>query len=296
MKNPIHRVYIPLRLGVVKNSWTAITCIDAATNDYSIVTKYRFSAQKNLARQCYSVSKSVVALACGFLFDEGRLSPADPVAKFLGEYFPSDVDNKWYDVTLFDLFRHRTGAKDAVDFDNEQAPTGEVLTALFSSPITGETGKTWNYSDGNYYILARVFEKIAGMTAEDFLNENLFLPLGFYYNTWAKDDAGHLLGGTGLFLRTEDMAKLGVLVMNGGTYENKRYLSEKWIDLCTEGAKDNRYGFGIRNPSNNVFTITGMNGQGIFIDRKKKIVYAWHAQRRCPALGICFGLHSIGIV
>ena len=298
MKNPINRVYLPLRMNFFGNSFTAITCIDGSDKEHTLKTKYRFTSQKNLARPCYSVSKSVVALACGFLFDEKKLSPADPVAKYLKEYFPKNVDEKWYDVTLQDLFRHRTGARDAIDFDIEQAPTGEVLTALFSSPITGVTGKTWKYSDGNYYILARVFEKIAGKTAEDVLNERLFRPLGFYFNTWAKDENGRILGGTGLYLRTEDMAKLGLLVMNKGICNGVRYLSEEWIDLCTEIDKteNQKYGFGIRKVSNDVFTITGMNGQGIFIDRKKKLVYAWHAQRSCPALGICYFLHSLGVI
>lgn len=293
MKNPIGKLYFPLRLCFVRNSWTSLTCVSFSEDNYSVKNKYRFSAQKNLARQCYSVSKSVVALACGFLFDMGKLDPEDRVADYLSEYFPKNVDKKWYDVTLKDLFRHRTGARDNIDFDNEQAPSGEVLTALFASPITQETGKKWNYSDGNYYILARVFEKIAGETAETYLHEHLFRPLGFYYHTWSKDEKGHILGGTGLFLRTEDMAKLGVLIAEKGTYDGIRYLSEKWIDICTEPFPDERkYGFGIRTFSDGVFSITGMNGQGIFIDRNKKLVYAWHAQRGCPALSICAFLHA----
>ena len=295
MENRISRLYIPLRLSLFRNTWTALSCADAR-DGLSIRTKYRFGAQKNLARPCYSVSKSVVALACGFLFDKGLLRPEDHVADYLKEYFPAEADIGWYEVTLEDLFRHRTGARDAIDYDNEQAPTGEVLTALFSSPITGERGKTWKYSDGNYYILARVFEKIAGETAEEFLNRELFLPLGFYFNTWAKDAAGHILGGTGLYLRTDDMVKLGVLILNKGVYHGKRFLSEEWIDRCCLPSNDEqKYGYGIRS-AKNCLSITGMNGQGIFIDRNKKLVYAWHAQRSCPALGLCFLLQNLNII
>lgn len=297
MKNPIGRVYFFTRLSLIRNSWLALSCIDARKEIFTAKTKYRYTAQKNLARQCYSVSKSVVALACGFLFDKGLLRPEDPVSKFLSEYFPKNVDQKWYNVTLSDLFHHKTGARDCIDFDLEQAPKGEVLTALFSSPITEETGKTWKYSDGNYYILARVFEKISGKTADEFLSENLFKPLGFYYHTWAKDDEGHILGGTGLYLRTEDMAKLGVLIMHKGIYGGVRYLSEEWIDLCTTPSdQTQKYGYGIRTVSENVFSVTGMNGQGFFISGNKNLVYAWHAERSSAVLGICLALQKAGLI
>lgn len=295
MKNGINRLYIPLRLSLLGNTWTALSCADER-DGLSIRTKYRYHGQKNLARQCYSVSKSIVALACGFLFDRGLLRPEDRVADTLKKFFPENADIGWYEVTLEDLFFHRTGARDAIDLDNEQAPRGEVLTALFSSPITGERGKTWRYSDGNYYILARVFEEIAGETAESYLSKNLFRPLGFYYDTWAKDDAGHILGGTGLYLRTEDMAKIGVLIMNRGVYDGVRYLSEEWIDLCTSIKHENRYGFGIRTIDKDSLSMTGMNGQGVFIDRKKKLVYAWHAQHGCSALGLCLLLKKTNII
>ncbi len=282
----------------IANSWVAIGCDDERAGKPDVKLKYRFGRQKNMAHPCYSVSKSIVALACGFLFDKGMLFPGDPVAKYLKEYFPADVDKKWFDVTLADLFRHKTGARDGIDLDIEQAPTGEVLTALFSSPIIGKTGESWNYSDGNYYILARVFEKVSGVTAEEYLNKNFFIPTGFYYNSWAKDHYGHLLGGTGLFLRTEDMLKVGSLILNKGVYDGKRYLSEKWIDFCTKtnDTKKDNYGFGIRSHGKDVFTITGMNGQGIFIDRNKKFVVAWHSQRSSKALSVCFLLHKIGLL
>ncbi len=295
MKNPINKLYYPLLLSPGRNTWTAVSCADES-NGLSIRTKFRYPGQKNLARQCYSVSKSIVALAFGFLFDRGLFRPENRVADYLKEYFPADVDVGWYEVTLEDLFYHRTGARDAIDYDNEQTQRGEVLTALFSSPIIGERGKTRKYSDGNYYILARVFEKIAGETAESYLSRSLFRPLGFYYDTWAKDATGHILGGTGLYLRTEDMAKIGVLVMNKGVYDGTRYLSEEWIDLCTLVKHENNSGFGIRTINQDCLCMTGMNGQGVFIDRKKKIVYAWHAQHGCPALKLCCLLQKLNII
>ena len=104
--------------------------------------------------------------------------------------------------------------------------------------------------------------------------------------------------GTGLNLRTEDMAKLGALVCDKGTYNGVRYLSEEWMRICTNIVeKDSQnYGYGIRKHSNDVYSITGMNGQGIFIDRKKKVVYAWHSERSSPALSWCFILQKLGVI
>lgn len=45
---------------------------------------------------------------------------------------------------------------------------------------------------------------------------------------------GYPMGATGLYIRTQDMVKLGALYLRQGTYAGKRILSEHWTRLVLE--------------------------------------------------------------
>lgn len=42
------------------------------------------------------------------------------------------------------------------------------------------------------------------------------------------------MGATGLYLRTEDMIKLGILYLNNGVLKDERIISEEWINLVLQ--------------------------------------------------------------
>ena len=52
-------------------------------------------------------------------------------------------------------------------------------------------------------------------------------------SVWVADPTGVNAGGWGLTLTATDMAKLGELILNGGIYDGKRVLSEKWVREST---------------------------------------------------------------
>ena len=51
------------------------------------------------------------------------LRPEEKLSTYLGELFPENVDPKWYDVTLTDLFHHTTGASEGIDYDVSRVPS-----------------------------------------------------------------------------------------------------------------------------------------------------------------------------
>ncbi len=261
-----------------------------------IAVKNIFPYRGEGANNIFSVSKSVVSLAIGFLFDEGKVLPTDKIEKYLGKYIPEDADAGWREVTLNDLFHHKTGSGQAVDFDlfdTSSWEDKEWLCTLFLYPNVERIGKDWRYSDGNYYILGRVVRELTGKSVFAYLDEKLFSPLGFSYHVWASDPQGNGMGGSGLFLRVRDMAKLGILWKNKGTYEGKRYLSEEWITLCeTPDDPTHRYGFGVRK-NGKEYTITGMNGQGIWFCDDDDTVFAWQSGKGNGMAFACSLLHKL---
>ncbi|UKI12316.1 MAG: hypothetical protein L6V84_06160 [Oscillospiraceae bacterium] len=71
---------------------------------------------------------------------------------------------------------------------------------------------------------------------EKLLLREVFVPLGFHANAWSRDVNGHTVGGTGLYLRTEDMAKIGWLYLNRGAWGDRRIFSEAWADIFPASA------------------------------------------------------------
>lgn len=236
----------------------------------------------NPAHDCYSVAKSVSAAAAGILCDRGLLRMTDTLGQYLGVYLIDGTDARWGGLTLDQVCRHRTGAAYGIDFDLTNAhlwKDPEWLHTLFAIPLTGRIGKDFVYSDASYYILGRVVEKITGMDMEQFLLRELFVPLGCHVNAWSRDAAGHTVGGTGLYLRTEDMAKIGWLYMTGGLWGERRIFSEAWSDaqLWPETDEIGNYGYGMCRIGETMWGAGGMYNQGFQFDRASRTVVAWHA-------------------
>lgn len=237
----------------------------------------------NPAHDCYSVAKSISAIAAGLLFDKGMLRMTDTLGQYLGEYLIPGTDSAWGNITVDNLMRHRTGAKEGVDFDWTNAhlwSDPEWLHTLFAIPITGQPGKDFVYSDGSYYILGRIVEKLTGTDMEALLNREVFVPLGFHVNAWSRDVHGHTVGGTGMYCRTEDMAKLGWLYMNNGLWGDTRIFSEAWAEKCLYPVTDEvgNYGYGMCRISDGLmWGAGGMCNQGFCFDQKTRRVAAWHA-------------------
>lgn len=235
----------------------------------------------NPAHDCYSIAKSVSSIAAGILCDRGLLRTDDTLDRFLPEYMTGENEKKWGRLTVDQLMRHRTGAAYGIDFDLTCAfewPDREWLHTLFAIPIVTEPESSFVYSDANYYILGRIVERLCGKDMESFLLENLFVPLGFHVCAWSRDPLGHTVGGTGLYLRTEDLAKIGWLWLNHGVYGEKRIYSEDWSAAFLTIKEDavSGYGYGICRVGDGMYGAGGMYNQGLLIDTVSRRVLAWH--------------------
>ncbi len=255
----------------------------------------------NPGHDCYSTAKAISSIAAGILYDRGLLRPTDKLGKFLSAYMVEGTDPKWGELTVHQLMRHRTGAREGVDFDLTNAhrwEDPEWLHTLFASTIVSDPEERFVYSDGNYYILGRVVEELTGMDLESFMQKEVFVPLGFHVNAWSRDVNGHTVGGTGLYLRTEDLAKIGWLWANKGAWGDRRIYSEEWSELFVNYEKDSvaDYGYGVCRLADGVIAGGGMYGQGVCADLNRKRVVAFHCfdphGKTAGLNGFCAGLRD----
>ena len=245
-------------------------------NNKVIAERYEAPYQKDSWDCVFSASKSLVALALGLLYDEGKVNLDLPVCKYLGnEKKITLVRNK--KITLRHLLTHSTGS----NFNEMSTPSSyKWVKDFFNSGYKFKLGTKFDYNSLNTYIISAVVEKIAGVKFQELVEERIFKPLDINKTYLDVSPEGYFKGGWGLYILPEDMAKLGIMVRDFGKYNGKRIISREWITMMThkqfEASSFNHvfdYGFQTWvDEKNNFCTLNGMFDQNILVYRNSGIV------------------------
>lgn len=193
---------------------------------------------------------------------------------------------------------------------------------------TDRTPYTYRYSDMAFYIMQHMAEKLLNQPLEDFLEQNIYEPIGAYTTgylplrrfpesqiaptendkSWRRSELtgyvhdqgaalyGGIAGHAGLFSTANDLAKLGQMWLNGGTYGGQRFFKKETIDLFTRKQYENsRRGLGWDRPvqsdpdgptsiyaSQKTFGHTGFTGTCIWVDPEFDLVYVFLSNRVNP--------------
>ena len=109
----------------------------------------------------------------------------------------------------------------------------EWKRTFLSHPVPHKPGTHFKYNTPATYMLSAIVQKVTGQTVLEYLKPRLFDPLGIVQPQWDSSPEGITLGGYGLFLRTEDIAKFGQLYLQNGTWQGKQLVSAEWIEQAT---------------------------------------------------------------
>ncbi len=231
--------------------------------------------KSNPCQDSYSVAKAFVVTAIGMLVDEGMLSTDEKVTEILKKYIPEGMDERWNDSTVHMALKHELGLP-CCYLDIDLASTYEYgrdfLKAMLTNPLAYTPGERHEYSDGAYYLLARIVEEKTGRNLTEFMWEKLFFPLEFQEVAWSACPMGHPLGASGLYISSCDMVKLAQLYLQGGEYGGKRIISEDWVKTVFDRGYEIKSMFGGR-----AYGKGGMCGQMMMLIPEKNRAVAWHA-------------------
>lgn len=126
-----------------------------------------------------SVTKQFTAMAISMLQERGKLSVSDPLCKFVTE-----CPEKWKPITIKHLLTHTSGVSNYTSFPDFAKTTvspitnDEMIALLKSKTLDFKPGEKFSYSNSGYYLLGEIIEKTSGKSYADFLQENIFTPLG----------------------------------------------------------------------------------------------------------------------
>ena len=186
---------------------------------------YRAEAPHSL----YSLSKSFTSTAVGLAIAEGKLSLDDELLKFFPEDSPSEPSKNLNSMRISDLLRMSTGHQTQPPRTSEESWTKTFLT----HPVPFKPGTHFLYNTSATYMLSAVVQKVTGETVLDYLQPRLFEPLGITKPTWEASPQGISVGGYGLSIRTEDIARFGQLYLQKGNWNGKQLVPEAWIEAAT---------------------------------------------------------------
>lgn len=184
--------------------------------------------KSTLKHTMYSVSKSFTATAVGFAVSENKISVNDKVVSFFPELTPDTASQYLKDLTVKDLLSMSVG----MDPDPSAVVPGDTnwVNRFLRVPIINKPGTKFLYNSVGTYMLSAIVQKVTGQKIVDYLKPRLFDPLGIEGVDWEIDPKGINVGGWGLRVKTEDMAKFGQLFLQKGKWKGKQVLPEAWID------------------------------------------------------------------
>ena len=247
--------------------------IATADKNYNIQLETIVPANPNC--NCYSVAKAFTVTAIGILYDKKLLTPNSLLTNILSKYIPEDIDPKWHKVTLHDLMTHKVGfGCGMLDIDCEDASlysTTDYLQILFNTKLKYEPGTVYQYTDAAYYLLSRVIYELSNLDLSDVLRPFLMDVMRFKEYAWSRCPQGFSMGATGLYLRTEDMIKLGIVYINNGMWKDTRIISKEWVDIVLEN------GYEFTTLGNGWYGKGGMRGQLLLFNPQKGQVAACHS-------------------
>ncbi len=135
-----------------------------------------------------SISKQFTAVAILQLMEQGKLGLQDDITKFIPDY-----PTHGHKITIEHLLTHTSGIQSYTGMKefgtiSRLDKTPEELIAFFKNqPMEFAPGTKWNYNNSGYFLLGYIIEKLSGKTYPEYVEENIFKPLGMTNSYYGSD-------------------------------------------------------------------------------------------------------------
>ncbi len=199
---------------------------------------YNEPYNKDTPQAVYSVSKSVTSTAIGFAICEGLITLDTKLLDVFPDYTPKKADARFDKLTVRNLLRMSSGKQPSFLSDKGKV---DWIEDYINSPWVFEPGEKFLYINENIFMLSAIINRVTGMSMREFLEPRLFVPLGIDFPFWETDRNGVEAGGWGLYLKTEDIAKITLCYQQKGKYNGVQVIPEEWTVEATKKQIDNDY-------------------------------------------------------
>lgn len=187
-----------------------------------------------LKHMLYSLSKSFTSTAVGLAVSEELISVEDNVISYFDEELPENISENLSAMKIKHLLSMSTGHDNDTSDRVFSQKEGNWVKAFLELPVEHDPGTYFVYNTAATYMLSAIIQKVTGQTLLNYLTPRIFEPLGIEGATWETCPKGINMGGFGLSIKTEDIAKFGQLYLQKGIYNGKALIPEAWIKEATQ--------------------------------------------------------------
>lgn len=265
---------------------------------YLLAEGYNRDWEPDQRHPMLSVTKSFVSTLTGMAIADGAV---EGVGQKLDQFFPEiSSDPKKSSITVEQLLAMTSG----LEWDNreerssrEMADSPDWGRYVLSRAMAAEPGTRFHYNNGNAHLLSILLQKAVGFSLSIYAKINMFDPMGMTNVTWGEDLQEHLLGAWGLNMTARDMAKLGLLYLQGGKWDDHTIVPDTWIQASVQkhsapiydDGTEGGYGYfwwlkrvapETGDKSYGVFFAAGSGGQRIFVVPELNLILAMTANNQ----------------
>lgn len=241
----------------------------------------------NRLHALWSCTKSVTSLLIGIAIDEGYFTVNQTFFEIFPDRWKASYGNETKkNITIEHLLTMRAGLSwdeetDAFDY---WPASNYSIDYILNKSLAHNPGETFTYSTGYTQLLSEVLQNKTGMKMSEFAREKLFAPIGindtewwWYETEWEWGSGNISFGGFGIYMTPRAMARIGLLCLNNGSWNDKQIVSEEWISTATSNfVGDPGYGYLFWTTDNSFFA-AGFLGQRIFVIPEHSIVAVFTA-------------------
>jgi CubicO group peptidase (beta-lactamase class C family) len=214
-------------------------------NGYLIAERYFNEGSIDQLSGRQSMTKSVTSALVGIALDQGYLTSLDQrMMEFFPEFDDQITDPRKEQITIRQLLQMRGGYP-----DEERTPpyfdimffSGDYhwVPHLVDFPLVCDPGTGFNYSNMTSHLLGVIVARVCGTDLKSYAQANLFTPIDAEVADWTTDADSYNMGHSEIYLTARDMAKFGLLYMNGGEYEGTPVITTDWVENSLDRYSDN---------------------------------------------------------
>ena len=193
-----------------------------------IYSRWQSEGADSVPHVLHSVSKTFTATAVGLAIADGKMALTDKVISFFPDKLPAEVSENLKAMTVRDLLTMTCG-HDEEPSGQRGGPDVDWVQAFLAQPVLHEPGTFYLYNSLGTYVLSAIVQQVTGEKVVDYLNTRLFEPLHIDKPKWEESPQGINCGGWGLYLKTEDLAKMGQLLLQKGQWNGQQLIPEEWV-------------------------------------------------------------------
>ncbi len=200
-----------------------------------------------------SVTKSIAATILGIAVKDGHIPSLDKqVLDYFEEYDLSQTGEGLREATIHNLlcmqlgisWNENTAPLDSNNQVVQMEKSKDWIQYVLEQPMDSQPGEKWVYSSGASHLMSGIIKRATGMDIAAYAEQHLFGPLAINNYHWKTTPKGFHDTEGGLYLTAEDLAKIGQLYLNKGTWNGRQILSEEWIQEATKKQVIDLYGDG----------------------------------------------------